>query len=148
MKRVIVGCVCIAVAVYATAAWSSAGSTPTEKALQKQITALQGQMKTLKKQVTQAQTLALEGVVVGFCDAAVTADEFQGTWSALDTFYSATNGHPLIGPQTTVTGTVGGQDVCSLLRVTRSRGAVPPSLTPFQSIFAGAAARYAGPLHR
>jgi len=148
MKRVIVACVVVATVAYATSAWSSAGTTPAEKQLQKQITALQGQVKTLKKQVTTAQQTAAAGILLSLCSDAVTADEFQGTWAALDQFYSSTNGRPLVGPQTTVTGTVGSQDVCALLQITRSRGATPPSLAPFQQIFSGTAARYAGVLHR
>jgi hypothetical protein len=143
MKRVIVACVVVATAAYATSAWSSMGATPTEKALQKQITSLNTQVKALKKQVTGVQTVAALGFAFSACSSAVTADEFQGTWAALDQFYAATNGHPLVGPQTTVTGTLGGQDFCNLLRVTRSRGATPPSLAPFQQLFAAGALRYA-----
>jgi mono/diheme cytochrome c family protein len=148
MKRIVVASIVVATVVFAASAWSSMGATPTEKALQKQITALNTQVKTLKKQVNDARLAAGAAVLLTFCSDAVTADEFQGTWAALDQFYSSANGRPLVGPQTTVPGTIGGQDVCSLLGVTRSRGATPPSLGPFQQIFGAGAARYAAQLRR
>lgn len=144
MKRVIVACVVVATVAYATSAWSSAGGNPT----QKQIAALQAQVKTLKKQVGDAQSAAAAGILLTLCSDAVAADELQGTWASLDQFYSSTNGRPLVGPQTTVSGTLGGQDVCALLRITRSRGATPPSLAPYQQIFGSTAARYAAKLHK
>ena len=148
MKRVAVVSILVATVVFAASAWSSMGATPTEKALQKQITALNTQVKTLKKQVTDARDAASASILLSLCSDAVTADEFQGTWAALDQFYSSTNGRPLVGPQTTVAGTVAGQDVCALLRVTRSRGATPPSLAPYQQIFGAGAARFAARLQR
>lgn len=139
MKRVLLACVCVAVAVYATSAWSSAGGTP----IQKQIAALQAQVKTLKKQVAAANAVAEGGIVLTLCSTAVTADAFQSTWATLDQYASSTSGRTLVGPQTTVTGTIGGQDACAPFKVTRTRGATPPSLAPFQQIFS-AGARYEG----
>lgn len=143
MKRVIAVCACVAVAAYATAAWSSAGATPVEKNLQRQITALQAQVKTLKKQTAQAQDIGAAAVLLTACTDAVTADAFQGTWSVVDQLSAATQaGKTYFGAQTPLTATVGGQDVCAAIQVARSQ-AVPPAVTPYQQLLAALTSRAA-----
>ena len=78
MKRVLLFGVVLAVALYATVAWSATPPTPTEKKLLRDVATLKVQVKALKKSVKDAQDIALGGLVIGACNTAITADGLQG----------------------------------------------------------------------
>jgi hypothetical protein len=65
--------VTLAFAVPATAA------TPSPKKMAAQIRVLQRQVKALRKQVVEAEGLALIGLLYGACNTAATADALQGS---------------------------------------------------------------------
>src|SRR5438445_13457880 len=84
-------------------AGSSAPPTPAQfKALQKQVTSLQAQVKTLQKWVPkscstsscftlpQVSSIAALNYEVEICQQAVIADAFQGTWNVIDQISAAT----------------------------------------------------------
>jgi hypothetical protein len=118
-------------------AWAPAAfaakPTATEKKLMKQIAALQKDVKTLKKQVNDATNFGIAGLQLGFCNTAVTADAFQGTWSVIDQIAQGTQaGKTYFGAQVPVNDF----NICQrALEVPRSQR-VPPTTTPFAQILA------------
>jgi len=144
MKRLIVACALVAVAFYAAGAWSASGPTPTEKKLLKDVATLKNQVKALqaqdKKQNTAADgaaLLAATAYLLTGCTAETTIDALQGTWQVIDQV-SAVTAAPktFFGPQTPPTASVGGQDLCQILSLSRSQ-VVPPSAATFQALLAG-----------
>jgi hypothetical protein len=136
MKRVLLLGAVLAVALYATVAWSATPPTPTEKKLQRDVATLKAQVKALKKSVKDAQDIALGGLVIGACNTAITADGLQGTWQVIDQFSTATQaGKTYFGPQTPVSDTIGGTAICGAIGVARSQ-ALPPTAAPFKALLA------------
>jgi hypothetical protein len=83
MKRVVVTAIVICVALALTAP-ATVGLSPLERKQQAQIRQLQKQVKVLKKQVANAENLAIGGILVALCTNAATADALQGTWKIED----------------------------------------------------------------
>ena len=138
MKRLLLLGAVLAVALYATVAWSATPTTPTEKKLQKDVATLKAQVKALQKSASNTQALAIGVALIGACNTAITADGLQGTWQVIDQLAAASQaGKTYFGPQTPVNDTVG----CGLLGVTRSQ-ALPPTAAPFSALLA----LYKGPL--
>jgi prophage DNA circulation protein len=147
MKKALVLCALVGVAVYATTAWSASTADPTEQRLVKDVAALKKQTSTLQKQVTTLQkqvktlnTNTAEAVLalaaLGICSSEVTADAFQGTWNIVDQISAALQaGKTYFGPQTPVTATLQGQDWCAVIGVTRSQ-VVPPTVAPYLALLA------------
>jgi hypothetical protein len=125
MKRVCVTALIALVALAVAAPAPAAG--PTLKSLQRQITALQKDVKTLKAQVTQARAVAATALVYGACSTAVTADALQGTWTFLDQKHATG-----FGPQVPVND----YQTCQPLRITRAPTQLPPSTSVFNSLLA------------
>jgi hypothetical protein len=142
MKKAFVLCAIIGAAVYAATAMSASGPTPIEKTLQKQVATLNKTVATLKK--NQAEDEAAIGVTLLFtvCSDEVAADALQGTWSVVDQIATTAGQAAKFGPQTPVTATVGGQDVCASGGITRSpvtAGAVP-TIGAYQALLGGLSA--------
>lgn len=140
MKKAVVLCALVGVAVYATTAWSASGPDPTEQRLTKQVATLQKQVSALQKQVKSLNTSTGEAVValaaLSICGTEVTVDALQGTWNAIDQISAALQGgKTYFGPQTPVTATLQGQDWCTLVGVTRSQLA-PPTAAQYQALLA------------
>jgi len=125
MKRVFVTAL-IALVVLAVAAPAPAAG-PTLKSLARQVTALQKEVKTLEKQVSEARAVAATALVYGACSTAVTADALQGTWTFLDQKHASG-----FGPQTPVND----YQTCQPLRIIRAPTQVPPNTSVFNSLLA------------
>jgi hypothetical protein len=136
MKRVVLFGAVLAVALYATVAWSATPPTPTEKKLQKDVAALKAQLKALKKSVAETEKVAIGVGIIGACNTAITADGLQATWQLIDQLSVATQaGKTYFGPQTPVSDTIGGQQICSAIGVARSHS-LPPTTAPFSALLA------------
>ena len=144
MKRAIVACLAVGFAAYATGAWSAAPVSPTEKQLWTRVTKLEKQVKTLQTTVNQVKTTAgslqlgqAAVALIAVCSDLIAADELQATWQVVDQVSAATQaGKTYFGVQAPIAVTVGGQDVCQGLGVSRSQ-VVPPSIAPFQALLGG-----------
>jgi hypothetical protein len=128
MKKALVLCAIVGAAVYAATAMSASGPTPIEKTLQKQVAALNKTVATLKKNQSAEEAAIGVTLLATVCGDEISADALQGTWSVVDQIATAAGQAGRFGPQTPITATVQGQDVCSILGITRSpvtSGAVP-----------------------
>src|SRR5262245_34377128 len=137
MKKAFVLCALVGVAVYAATAWSGAPPTATEKRLLKDVAALKAQVTTLKKQqttITKAvgeDELALAGTILFMvCGQEITADALQGTWQEID----ALTAKSTFGPQTPITATLQGKDICEGGGISRAQGVLPPTIAGFQAL--------------
>jgi hypothetical protein len=87
----------LALATFAVPPASAA--TPTDRkiaALQRQVKTLQKQVKTLTRRVAQVDGGVGAAFIGSTCEAALTADLFQGTWAIID----QVAGRTIFGPQT------------------------------------------------
>jgi hypothetical protein len=136
MKRVLVLCALVGVAVYATGAWSAAPPSPTEQRLSKDVAALKKQVKTLKTEVGSTQLALGATILFTVCSDEIAADALQGTWQVVDQVSAALQaGRTYFGPQTPVTATLSGQDICAGGGVTRSQ-VLPPTVAGYQALLA------------
>lgn len=140
MKKAFVLCAIVGVAVYAATAWSASPPSPIEKQLQKDVASLKKQVTSLKK-IEGQDELAIGGAILfAVCSDEVTADALQGTWQVVDQVSAALQaGKTYFGPQTPVSATLSGQDICAGGGITRSpanSGAVP-SVATYQALLAG-----------
>jgi len=134
MKRVILLGAIVAVALYATVAWSATPPTPTEKKLQKDVATLKAQVKALKKSVSDARDIAIGIGIIGACNTAITADGLQGTWQVIDQLSAATQvGKTYFGPQAPVDDSISGVHICGEIGVTRIQ-ALPPTTASFSAL--------------
>jgi hypothetical protein len=146
MKRIVLlTLAAVALAVPAAQANAASPSAPTPaqfKALQKQVTTLQAQVKALQKFVPTSckpsTCLSLKqltnGVDASFglfvCHDAVIADEFQATWNVIDQIAAATQaGKVYFGPQTSISD----KGACAAFQITRP-SIVPPNVAIFSSL--------------
>ena len=141
MKRALVLCAAVAVAVYAASAWSASPPSAIEQKLQKDVATLKTQVKTLQKtqkaQTAALQELALLALVLPGCSTELTVDAIQGTWQVIDQISAATqSGKTYFGPQTTPVVNLAGKDLCDILGITRSQ-VVPPTAAQIQAFLAG-----------
>ena len=143
MKRVLVLCAVVGVAVYATEAWSASPPSATEQRLSKDVATLKTQVKALqaadKKQNTAIHTAGLIGAVAilfSVCSDEITADALQGTWQVVDQVSAALQaGKTYFGAQVPVTATFNGQDICAAGGLTRSQ-VLPPTVAGYQALLA------------
>jgi hypothetical protein len=134
MKRVILLGAIVAVALYATVAWSATPPTPTEKKLQKDVATLKAQVKALKKSVSDARDIAIGIGIIGACNTAITADGLQGTWQVIDQLSAATQaGKTYFGPQAPMDDSISGVHICGEIGVTRIQ-ALPPTTASFSAL--------------
>jgi hypothetical protein len=143
MRRVLVLLAVVGVAVYATTAWSASGPTPTEKALLKDVATLKNQVKKLQAQVKTANTdintvgsLAATAVLYTVCSDELAADALQGTWQIVDQSSAANPAVTKFGPQSPITATLQGQDICAAGGISRSQ-VLPPTIAGYQALLAG-----------
>jgi hypothetical protein len=125
MKRLALTAILAAVMLVPAASATAAG--PTLKSLQAQITTLKKQVKTLQKKVKANENLTLGTLAYSGCSFAVTADAFQGTWTALDARLGAP---PLFGTQTPVDDF----GVCQAFSIVRAKNQNPPTVGVFQAL--------------
>lgn len=143
MKRVFLLCALVGVAAYATGAWSAAPPSPIEQRLLRDVATLKTQVKALqaadKKQntgINTADTVGAVAVVLTICSDEITADALQGTWQVVDEASAALQaGKTYFGPQTPVTATLSGQDICAGGGITRSQ-VLPPTVAGYQALLA------------
>jgi hypothetical protein len=124
MKRLVLAAV-VALMLVPAAPATAAG--PTLRSLQAQITTLKKQVKTLQKRVKANENLTLGTLAYSGCSFAVTADAFQGTWTALDARLGAP---PLFGTQTPVDDF----GVCQAFSIVRAKNQNPPTVGVFQAL--------------
>jgi hypothetical protein len=122
MKRVIAAGMVVASLALAGPA---AAATPTEKKLQKDVARLKKDVAALQKVTKEQDQIVNVLAAIIFCDAAITADALQGTWTTVDQI----PGHTVIGPQQAVNDA----GACQALSVARNTAA-PPSLTAFHGL--------------
>jgi hypothetical protein len=147
MKKALVLCALVGVAVYATSAWSAPTADPTVTRLVKDVASLKKDNAALKKQVaTLKKTVGEDEVAIGatilfaVCSDEITADALQGTWVVVDQVSAALQGgKTYFGPQTPVTATLQGQDVCAGGGITRSpvTSGTVPTVAGYQALLAG-----------
>ncbi len=139
MKTALVTALVALVAACALAA-PAAAATPTErklarqiKVMQRQVRLLQGQVRTLQRRLRTTEGLAAGALAFGACNAAATADAFQGTWETIDR-HAASHGAPdQYPPQSPIADPL---NSCSLLEVQRQPGRVPPTTDVFAAMLA------------
>ncbi len=143
MKRVLVLLAVVGVAVYATTAWSASAPTPTEKqllrdvaTLKSQVKKLQAQQKTATANINTVGSLAATAVLYTVCSDELAADAFQGTWQIVDQASAALPTVTKFGPQSPITATLQGQDVCAGGGVARSQ-VLPPTVAGYRALLAG-----------
>jgi len=146
MKRTVVLMLALAMLAFPAAqanAKSSASPTIAQfKALQRQVAALQAQVKTMQKWVpktcstatcltlSQVSNVAVFDYEVEVCQEAVIADAFQGTWNVIDQISTATQaGKTYFGAQTPITD----DGACGNVKFTRSSG-IPPTVSVFSAL--------------
>jgi hypothetical protein len=113
-------------------------ATPLERkvaALTKQVKTMQKQIKTLQTQMRQVIGLAVVNFAADTCHAAIVADTFQGTWTAIDAREQSRAQPPIFGAQSPVND----YGNCALLEqptVTRPGIQNPPSIAAFNPLLA------------
>lgn len=137
MKTALLTTIAALVAVTALAAPTSA-ATPGErrlarqvKALQRQVTTLNRQVRTLQRQMREVRSVAAGGVVFGACNAAATADAFQGTWETIDQLAVAIGQPDRYPPPAAVTDPL---NSCQTLEIQRQANTVPPTTNVFAAL--------------
>ena len=134
----------VASVLYATAA-AGAQQTGTVRArqfvaLQKQVRAMRKQLRALQQRTTlfRSQVVwTLEMIETAIrdsetCFAALTADEFQNTWSQIDRVTVSLGAQPIFGIQTALDD----RNACQGLSVPRPplNPSVPPTVAPFKGL--------------
>jgi hypothetical protein len=81
--------------------------------------------------------LALAGTILfTVCGNELAADALQGTWQEIDQFSAALQaGKTIFGPQTPVTATLQGKDICDVGGISRSQ-VLPPTVAGYQALLA------------
>jgi len=136
MKRVLLLCAIVGVAVYATEAWSASPPSPTEQRRSKDVATLKKQVKTLKTEVSSTQLAVVGTILFTVCSDEIAADALQGTWQVVDQVSAALQaGKTYFGAQVPVTATFNGQDICAAGGLTRSQ-VLPPTVAGYQALLA------------
>ena len=132
MRQVLAVTAVAAVGLLVAAAPAGAGSSkaPTLRSLQAQMTKLQRQVKTLKKQVTEARNIAIVGVAYGVCSTAVSADTFQDTYTGLNGYFAARGLPAYFGAQTVLND----YGACQALSIVRQHNQNPPTTSVMRAL--------------
>ena len=130
MHRALAACVA---ALALVAAVPATAATPAEKRIAKleaQTKALTKQVTTLQKQLKQLTSAVVVNFAADACEATATADGFGASWSAIDRI-GATQSTPTtyFGPQAAVND----QESCKDISIARQT-ATPPTLSTFISL--------------
>ena len=128
----------LALAVAGALAAPAAPATPTErklsrqiKVMQRQVKVLQGQVRTLRRQMRDVQIVSSLGVAFTACNAAASADAFQGTWETID----GINAHLARPDQYPASAPIADPlNSCNLLEIQRQPSAVPPTTNVFAAL--------------
>jgi hypothetical protein len=99
--------------------------------LQKQITALQKQVKTLKKRVAFDESGIGAALAYSACSTAVTADTFQDTWTGLDSYFV---GHPPLTAYFGAQTPLNDYQTCGALRIVRAHNQHPPTTSVHRAL--------------
>ena len=128
----------LALAVAGALAAPAAPATPTErklsaqiKVVQRQVKVLQGQVKTLRRQMREVQIVSSLGVAFSVCNAAATADAFQGTWETIDAINPKVSEPDKYPAPTPIADPL---NSCNLLEVQRQPSVVPPTTNVFAAL--------------
>lgn len=128
----------VALAAAAVLAAPASSATPTErklsrqvKTMQRQVKVLQGQVRTLRRQMRDVQAVSSLAAIFGACNAAATADAFQGTWETIDQV-GARAGEPDKYPP--IAPVADPLNSCQLLEIQRQPSAVPPTTNVFAAL--------------
>lgn len=128
----------LALAVAGALAAPAAPATPTErklsaqiKVVQRQVKVLQGQVKTLRRQMRDVQIVSSLGVAFSVCNAAATADAFQGTWETIDAINPKVSEPDKYPAPTPIADPL---NSCNLLEVQRQPSVVPPTTNVFAAL--------------
>jgi outer membrane murein-binding lipoprotein Lpp len=137
VKTALMTTIAALVAVTALAASASA-ATPSErrlarqvKTLQRQVTLLNRQVRTLRNQIRVVENVAAGGVVFGACNAAATADAFQGTWETIDQLAAGVAQPDRYPAPTAITDPL---NSCQRLEIQRQPNTVPPTTNVFAAL--------------
>jgi hypothetical protein len=137
VKTALLTTIAALVAATALAAPASA-ATPGErrlarqvKTLQRQVTTLNRQVRTLQRQMRETQSVAAGGIIFAACNAAATADAFQGTWETIDQLAAGVGQPDRYPPPTAIADPL---NSCQGLEVQRQANAVPPSTNVFAAL--------------
>ena len=124
MRQVLVLAAVVAV-VLLVALPAGAASTkgPTLKSLQAQIKSMQKQVTTLKKRVVAGESLQGLTLAYAVCEAAVTADTFQDTFTGLYGYFAGRSLPPYFGTQTPVND----YQSCPAFSIVRAHNQSPPN---------------------
>jgi hypothetical protein len=137
VKTAVLTTIAALVAVTALAAPASA-ATPGErrlarqvKTLQRQVTTLNRQVRTLQRQVREAGSIAAGGIIFTACNAAATADAFQGTWETIDQVAVGAGQPEKYPAQTAIADPL---NSCRNLEIQRAANVVPPTTNVFAAL--------------
>jgi hypothetical protein len=137
VKTAVLTTIAALVAVTALTAPASA-ATPGErrltrqvKTLQRQVTTLNRQVRTLQRQMREVQSIAAGGIIFTACNAAATADAFQGTWETIDQVAVAAGQPEKYPPQTAIADPL---NSCQSLEIQRAPNTVPPATNVFAAL--------------
>lgn len=130
----------VALAAAAVLAAPASSATPTErklsrqiKTMQRQVKVLQGQVRTLRRQMRDVQAVSSLAAIFGACNAAATADAFQGTWETIDR-NAAADSPPTPDQYPVQTPIADPLNSCQLLEIQRQPSAVPPTTNVFAAL--------------
>ena len=137
MKRTLAVAAAVVMLVVVPAATAA---PPTLASLARDVKALRADLKKAQAQIKKLEAANAEqdvgiaaSIVLTACSASITSDLFQGTWNVIDQVALATPlARAFFGAQTPVIDPV---NSCSLLNVARVQ-VVPPTISPFSSLFA------------
>jgi hypothetical protein len=137
VKTALLTTIAALVAVTALTAPASA-ATPGErrlarqvKTLQRQVTTLNRQMRALQRRARVIENVAAGGIIFTACNAAATADAFQGTWETIDQLSVAVGQPEKYTPPTPIADPL---NSCQSLEVQRQPNTVPPRTDVFAAL--------------
>ncbi len=108
----------------------ASAATPTERKLQRQVTALQKQVKKLQTDMRRLQGVVGGALAIQVCSTDITADAMHSTWSAINLREAAQGQPPVFASESAVNDA----GACAAAKVTRAPTANPPNLTPFKAL--------------
>ena len=133
MKSVLVGLVVVVLAAAAIALQGAAAGTtadPKVAALEKRIAKLEARVKKVEKFNSDTTLVEVGTLAAIACQAAMTADALQTTWTVVDQIAQTAQSKVYFGPQTPLND----QKSCSDLKLVRLAVGAPPSLVPLSSV--------------
>jgi outer membrane murein-binding lipoprotein Lpp len=101
------------------------------KTLQRQVTTLNRQVRTLQRQMREVASVAAGGIIFAACNAAATADAFQGTWETIDQVAVGAGQAEKYPPQTAIADPL---NSCQNLEIQRAPNTVPPATNVFAAL--------------